>query len=304
MKPALGVSAVKLRCIYLDFRSLQDFGSLLADFGASESCFRPARRPYEKGASAGVRQTRYASGVIIDLCRAGQVWSIDCRRRAALTGETLMNVKRRIRVQVADDHDVVIQGLHSILKDEADIELLLPPIRSGREFLAGVQTAQPDILLLDVQMPDFDMLSALRQLSDLFPRLRVIIITAQRGQQLVKSAAERGVAGYILKEEALSQLLPAAIRDVAAGETWFSPRASQQLLRAAAPAIQLSMYQLDILRLMVRGETPETIARALQRSVSAIYTAQAQLREKLGVETNEQAIVIAIRERLVPLALD
>jgi DNA-binding NarL/FixJ family response regulator len=215
-----------------------------------------------------------------------------------------MNVKRRIRVQVADDHDVVIQGLHSILKDEADIELLLPPIRSGREFLAGVQTAQPDILLLDVQMPDFDMLSALRQLSDLFPRLRVIIITAQRGQQLVKSAAERGVAGYILKEGALSQLLPAAIRDVAAGETWFSPRASQQLLRAAAPAIQLSMYQLDILRLMVRGETPETIARALQRSVSAIYTAQAQLREKLGVETNEQAIVIAIRERLVPLALD
>ncbi len=136
------------------------------------------------------------------------------------------------------------------------------------------------------------------------PRLRVIIVTAQRDSLLVKAAAERGAAGYILKEEALSSLLPLAIRDVAAGSLWFSPKASQYLIRGGAKPIELSTYQLDVLRLMVHGDTPEAIASALQRSVSAIYSAQTQIREKLGVQTNEQAIVTALRERLVPLGLE
>jgi DNA-binding NarL/FixJ family response regulator len=153
-------------------------------------------------------------------------------------------------------------------------------------------------------MPDFDMLTSLGQIAAFMPRLRVIIITAQRDPQLVKAAAERGAAGYILKEEALSSLLPLAIRDVVAGGLWFSPKASQSLIRGGAKPIELSTYQMDVLRLMVRGDTPETIASALQRSVSAIYSAQTQIREKLGAETNEQAIVTALRERLVPLGLE
>jgi len=155
--------------------------------------------------------------------------------------------------------------------------------------------------LLDVQMPDFDALSSLSQLVTSMPRLRIIIVTAQRDPQLVKAAAERGAAGYILKEEALSSLLPLAIRDVAAGGLWFSPKASQYLIRGNLKQVELSPYQLDVLRLMVRGDTPETIAAGLQRSLSAIYSAQSQIREKLRVETNEQAIVAALRERLVPL---
>jgi DNA-binding CsgD family transcriptional regulator len=90
-----------------------------------------------------------------------------------------------------------------------------------------------------------------------------------------------------------------------AGGLWFSPKASQYLIRGSgAKPIELSIYQLDVLRLMVRGDTPEAIAGALQRSVSAIYSAQTQIREKLGVQTNEQAIVAALRERLVPLGLE
>jgi DNA-binding NarL/FixJ family response regulator len=212
-----------------------------------------------------------------------------------------MSLGRPIRVQIADDHDVVIQGLCSILKDQPDIEIVEPPITSGHDLLEKLRAAQPDVLLLDVQMPDFDVLTSLTQLATILPQLRVIIITAQREPQLVKAAAERGAAGYILKEEALSSLLPPAIREVAAGGLWFSPKASQSLIRAAGNPIPLSQYQLDVLRRMVRGDTPEMIAIALQRSVSAIYSAQTQIREKLGVETNEQAIVMALRERWVTL---
>ncbi len=215
-----------------------------------------------------------------------------------------MSAGNKIRVQVADDHDVVVQGLYSILKDQTDIEIVEPPICSGAELLKSIGAAQPDVLLLDVQMPDFDALTSLSQLSTLMPRLRIIIVTAQRDPQLVKAAAERGAAGYILKEEALSSLLPLAIREVAAGGLWFSPKASQYLIRGSGKTVELSAYQLDVLRLMVRGDTPENIATALRRSLSAIYSAQTQIREKLGVETNEQAIVTALRERLVPLGFE
>ena len=150
---------------------------------------------------------------------------------------------RKIRVQVADDHDVVVQGFYSILKEQIDIAMVDPAITSGSELLVKLNLGQPDVLLLDVQMPDFDALGTLSQLAGLMPRLRIIIVTAQRDPQLVKAAAERGAAGYILKEEALSSLLPLAIRDVAAGGLWFSPKASQYLIRGSKPQIELSPYQ-------------------------------------------------------------
>jgi len=215
-----------------------------------------------------------------------------------------MSATRKIRVQIADDHDIVVQGFYSVLKNQSDIEIVEPSIHSGIDLLDTLRAGHSDVLLLDVQMPDFDMLISLAQLSAQMPRLRVIIITAQQDPQLVKAAAERGAAGYILKEEALSSLLPIAIRDVAVGNLWFSPKASQYLIRGVVKSVDLSPYQLDILRLMVRGDTPENIAVVLQRSLSAIYSAQTQIREKLGVGTNEQAIVTALRERLVPLSFD
>lgn len=210
---------------------------------------------------------------------------------------------RRIRVMVADDHDVVVEGVQSILKEVANIEFVGGPIRSGEGLAEKVQAARPDVLLLDVKMPGFDVLKALTQLAAHAPRTRVIIVTAQQDPQLVKAASEKGAAGYILKEEALSSLLRMAIQGVAEGGTWFSPKASHYLIRGGAVS-DLSEYQRDVLRLMVCGKTPDEVARNLERSVTAIYSVQGQIRDKLSVETNEQAIVAAIRDRLVPLQLE
>jgi DNA-binding NarL/FixJ family response regulator len=210
---------------------------------------------------------------------------------------------RRIRVQVADDHDVVIQGIRSILKDEADIDVVGESIQSGKELLNQVRRTQPDVLLLDAKMPDFDLLVALDQLAEQFPQVRALVVTALQDPQLVKAAAKRHAAGYILKEEALSALLPLAVRDVYAGHLWFSPKASEFLIdqTLSPPDTDLTDYQLDVLRLMVQGKTPDEIAQAKQRSLRAIYNAQHQIREKLGADTNEQAMVEALKEGLVPL---
>jgi DNA-binding NarL/FixJ family response regulator len=209
-----------------------------------------------------------------------------------------------IRIQIADDHDVVVEGLRSLLSAEPDLEVVGPHLHSGEQLLEKIEAANPNVLLLDAKMPGFDLLTALDELSARMPKVRVIVVTARQEPQLVKAASARGAAGYILKEEALSSLLPTAIREVHKGDTWFSPRSANYLLLNMTPAHDLTAYQLEILRRMVLGESSEAIARALDKSVKAIYSAQTQIREKLAVGTNEQAIVTAIRGGLVPLDLD
>ncbi len=211
---------------------------------------------------------------------------------------------QRIRVQIIDDHDLIVEGIKSILRAEPDFELVSVPARGEAGVLDAIRACQPEILLLDAKMPDFDLISALDKIAALFPYLRVIVVTAQQDPLLVRAAARKGTAGYVLKEEGLSSLLPMAIREVAGGKNWFSPRASQYLFKEDTSTPSLGDYQRDVLRLMVCGKTPGEIARMLQRSLGAIYDAQEKLRARLGVMTNEQAIVTAVRERLVPLAPD
>lgn len=211
---------------------------------------------------------------------------------------------RQIRVLVIDDHDLIVEGVKSILRAEPDFEPVSVPVHGETEVLEAIQSCQPDILLLDAKMPDFDLLSALDKIGALLPQLRVIVVTAQQDPLLVKAAARGGAAGYVLKEESLSDVLPVAIRDVARGQNWYSPRASQYLFQNVTATLCLSEYQREVLRLMVGGKTPGEIAGALQRSLGAIYDAQEKLRAKLNVMTNEQAVMKAVRERLVPSALD
>lgn len=209
-----------------------------------------------------------------------------------------------IGVQIVDDHDVVIEGLSSILQNEPGIELIKPHLQTAKNLVNELLKSQPDVLLLDVRMPEFDILEALTSLRTALPNMRVIVVTAHQDPQLVKAAAKKGAAGYILKEEALSNLLPMAVREVAGGNRWFSPKSSHRLLNAETPYTGLSEYQLDVLRMMVQGKTPNSIALSLNKSVAAVYSAQNQIREKLSLETNEQAIITAIKQRIVPLSLD
>jgi DNA-binding NarL/FixJ family response regulator len=208
-----------------------------------------------------------------------------------------------IRVQIMDDHDLIVEGLKSILATQPDMEVVFVPSHGEVEALDAIQRCHPDVLLLDARMPDFDLLSALEKIGRQCPSVRVIVVTAQQDPALVTAVASHGTAGYVLKEEGLSQLLPVAIREVARGQRWYSPRASQYLFQQpAAPAPVLTDYQYDVLRLMVGGKGPREIAQVLQRSVAAVYGAQEAIRERLGVATNQETIILAIREGLVPLA--
>ena len=203
-----------------------------------------------------------------------------------------------IRIQLADDHELVLNGLHAVLHGQPDLTIVEPTIRSGKGILDHVATAQPDILLLDVGMPEFQLFSVLRQLKARGPKPWVFILSACADFTLVKECAAAGVAGYALKDEAISKDLPNIVRSVAAGRKWFSPGASAYLVPHAIQD-QLSAQQLAVLQLMAQGKLPNEIAAELQRSQMLVYKVQENIRDKLGVETNEQAILAALRERLV-----
>ena len=208
---------------------------------------------------------------------------------------------RPIRVQIMDDHDLIVEGIKSILQSEPDMAPMSVPVPDQAGALEAIRACEPDVLLLDARMPGFDLLSALGQIRLLFPRLRVIVVTAQQDPSLVRAAAKLGTAGYVLKEEGLSNLLPMAIREVARGKTWYSPRASAHLFEEPAAPPALTDWERQVLGQMVCGQKPREIAAALQRSVRAIYAAEESIRDKLEATTNEEAVVVAIRDGLVPL---
>ena len=104
---------------------------------------------------------------------------------------------RQIRVLVIDDHDLIVEGVKSILQGEPDLEPVSVPVHGEAEVLEAIRSCQPDALLLDAKMPDFDLLSALSRIAALFPRLRVNVVTAQQDPLLVKAVMQAGTAGYV-----------------------------------------------------------------------------------------------------------
>ncbi len=206
-----------------------------------------------------------------------------------------------IRVQMADDHEVVREGIRRILGDEPDIQVIDSDIVSGDQLISLVEQGRADILLLDLKMPRFNLLTALPQLATL-QKPRVIVITAQYDPLLIRTLTDYGVAGFLLKEESLSKMLPEAIREVTRGGVWFSPKAQGLLLASnTSPDYRLSLYEKQVLTLMSQGQTPTDIAGQLGRTIHSVYSAQEEIRLKLEVTNNEGAIVKAITQRLIPL---
>lgn len=213
----------------------------------------------------------------------------------------------KIEVFIADDHDVVIRGLEDILKDHSDIKVVGAACGST-ELISGVLKTKPDVVLLDVRMPNFNVVTAVEELSSLaangdMEMPRIILVTAHLDAYLASRAQQLGVAGYLLKEEALSRSLPEAIRLVHSG-SWAYSGEVQKLLNSSSrtvDGVSFGAQQFSVLALMVDGHTPQEIAHLLRKSLISIYSIQHRIREKMNVGTNAQAVSKAIQDGIVPL---
>jgi DNA-binding NarL/FixJ family response regulator len=213
--------------------------------------------------------------------------------------------KRNVRVLVVDDHDLYRTGLASLLSAEPGFEVVAQA--SGGKM--GVRLAlelRPDIVLMDVRMPDLPGADATRQITEQLAHVRVLALTAVYGDNDVDTMLQAGAGGFITKDTDVDSVI-AAVRAAGSGAAWLSPRAAEAVLgriRAAEPKhdpepdriAQLTPRELDVLRLVAEGMENSAIASELQISPRTAKNHVAHILVKLGLPSRVQAAVYAVRK--------
>jgi NarL family two-component system response regulator LiaR len=206
-----------------------------------------------------------------------------------------------IRVMLVDDHTMVRRGLATFLKAFDDLELA-GEAENGRTAIQLCAKLQPDVILMDMVMPDMDGATATRSIRQQFPRVQVIALTSFKEVELVKSALEAGAIGYLLKDISADELVK-AIRAAHAGRATLSPEAAQTLVHAASqpapPGSDLTEREREVLALMVEGLNNTQIAGRLTVSPSTVKSHVSNILSKLGVASRTEAVSLALRNGLV-----
>ena len=203
-----------------------------------------------------------------------------------------------IRVVIVDDHAVVRSGLEQLLAAETDIEVV-GTASNGREALTVIAEMSPDVVLMDLSMPEVDGIEATRQVGTAYPDVHVVVLTSFADKQRILDALEAGAVGYLLKD-ADPESVAAAVRSAAAGESPLDPKAARVLLdarRTAAPAATLTAREQEVLALVADGLANKNIARRLGISERTVKAHLTRVFQTIGVADRTQAALWA-RENL------
>jgi len=207
----------------------------------------------------------------------------------------------RIRVLVVDDHAMVRRGLATFLKVFDDLELA-GEAASGQAAIQLCVQLQPDVVLMDMVMPDMDGATATRLIRNQSESIQVIALTSFTEEILVQSALQAGAISYLLKDVSADELAQ-AIRAAHAGRATLSPQAAQALVHAAGqppkPGLDLTERERVVLALMVEGLNNTQIAARLTVSPSTVKSHVSNILSKLGVASRTEAVTLALRKRLV-----
>ena len=206
-----------------------------------------------------------------------------------------------IRVLVVDDHTMVRRGLATFLKVFDDL-VMVGEAASGQEAIQLCDKLQPDVVLMDMVMPDMDGATATRLIRKQSSQVQVLALTSFKEEILVQNALQAGAIGYLLKDVSADELAQ-AIRAAHAGRSTLSPEAAQALVHATsqppAPGIDLTERELEVLALMVEGLNNTQVAARLTISPSTVKSHVSSILAKLGVASRTEAVSLALRNRLV-----
>lgn len=208
---------------------------------------------------------------------------------------------------IADDHDIIRQGIKNILRGQPEYEVVAEAV-DGEEVAARVKEFKPDILLLDISMPKISGLDVIEQVHYISPETKILIITVHKAAAYIMKAFEAGVKGYLHKETAGEELLPALAR-IAAGEIYLTSSVSSYLVervlkKSAEKEPQkglLTSREQEILRLVADGKTAKEIAAALFISQRTVENYKNTLLKKLNLHRTSDLIKYAIKHRLVDI---
>ena len=207
-----------------------------------------------------------------------------------------------IRILIVDDHAIVREGLQTLLSEEADIEVV-GQAANGAEAIALVVDRRPDVVLMDLVMPEMDGIQATRKLREIAPSSRVLVLTSFTDDQRVRDAIQAGAIGYLLKDVLKPELLR-AIHDAALGKPTLHPEAQRRLMRqvsepaAAAPHLDLTERETSVLKLIAQGQSNKEIAAALHLTEGTVKGYVSAILAKLGVADRTQAALYAVKHGL------
>jgi DNA-binding NarL/FixJ family response regulator len=208
---------------------------------------------------------------------------------------------RPIRLLIADDHPVVRDGLRAMLATQPDMELV-GEAATGTEAVTQARALRPDVVLMDLQMPDLDGPGAIATLREQAPEVRVLVLTTYGTDADITRAVDAGATGYLLKDAPREQLF-GAIRAAAKGESVLSPSVATRVLgRMRAPAEEaLSPRELEILQAVARGLSNKDIGRQLYVSEATVKTHLLRVFGKLGVDDRTAAVTVALERGIIRL---
>ncbi len=205
----------------------------------------------------------------------------------------------RITVFIADDHPLIRDGLRSLLAAHANIEIV-GTAADGRTALREVQRLRPDVVLMDITMPELNGIEATRQLAERCPSVKVVILSVHATVEHYYQAARAGARGYLLKESA-DEEVAAAIRAVHVGKRFVSTRIAESFqtkLDAGSPIDSLSRREREILQLVAEGHPSAEIATLISISPKSVDTYRCRLMQKLGLRGLCDMVKFAIRHGL------
>ncbi|CAN5586429.1 response regulator transcription factor [soil metagenome] len=219
-----------------------------------------------------------------------------------------MNTVRTTTIVLADDHRIVRQGLHALLKAEPDFEVV-GEAGDGIEALEMVKKLNPDVVVLDLMMPGLNGLEVARQLSKQTPRVKIIILSMYDDEGFVLEALSNGASAYVLKDKCSSELIR-AIREVRSGHRYLSPPLSDRAIEVYEQMKKvgtmdkyetLTTREREVLHLSAEGRTNGEIAARLGISVRTAETHRSRLLHKLGIHTQADLTRYALRRGIIPM---
>jgi NarL family two-component system response regulator LiaR len=203
---------------------------------------------------------------------------------------------------IVDDHAMVRRGLSTFLKVKPDLDLV-GEARSGKEALQVCAQVQPDVILMDLLMPEMDGMAATRAIRERWPDVQVIALTSFQERDLVQKALQSGAVSYLLKNVSANDLAE-AIRAAHAGRSTLAPEAIQALVQTERqpliPDYDLTPREHEVLALLVEGLTNPEIAERLSVSRSTAKAHVSNILSKLSVSNRAEAVALAIQQHIVP----